>query len=154
MATTISDEARLLLWEDYQRDLAGWSPEMIAEACDRYRRSEERWYPTSGQLLALLRQIAAERAPRVKPVRRLAPPPMTEAEREAVRGQFGALLAKMRVTPGNNIGAKAVNLAVEGYSAGDPLVGYRGRVEAALESIRASLPPIPSAADPMDKPNG
>lgn len=53
-------QARLLL-ADFLSDLAPYSPEEISAACDAYRRSGEKFFPTPGNLLQHIRQ---ERGPR------------------------------------------------------------------------------------------
>ena len=50
-----------VFWAAYLTDLAGWNPRMVAEACSRWRRSPERFFPNPGQLLDLCRKVAAER---------------------------------------------------------------------------------------------
>ena len=45
------DEAReTLRWEDYLEDLKRFSVEEIKGMCDGWRRSDERFFPTPGQL--------------------------------------------------------------------------------------------------------
>jgi len=64
---------------DYLDDLAGRSAWEVAEACKAWRRDgANRFFPTPGQLLALMPR--PEPPPRQQPY---IPPPMTDAAREA-----------------------------------------------------------------------
>lgn len=64
---------------DYLDDLAGRSAWEVAEACKAWRRDgANRFFPTPGQLLALM--LRPEPPPRQQPY---IPPPMTDAAREA-----------------------------------------------------------------------
>ena len=60
----MTPEQERVFWADYLADLGGWDPRMIAEACSRWRRSPERFFPNPGQLLELCRKVAAERPPK------------------------------------------------------------------------------------------
>ena len=55
------DQERLF-WADYLTDLEGYDNVIVGQACERYRRSEDRFFPQTGQLRALCNEILRERA--------------------------------------------------------------------------------------------
>jgi hypothetical protein len=56
------DDAAATAWaEDWLEDTAHLPPFVIEEACAEWRRSDERWMPTPGQLLVKAERILALR---------------------------------------------------------------------------------------------
>lgn len=56
----LSDEERKVLWAQYLDDLTTCPANVVARACERWRRSPARFFPSVGELLEECRQVAAD----------------------------------------------------------------------------------------------
>lgn len=68
---------------DMIRDLASFHPGRVAQACDAWRRSGERFFPTSGQIIKIIGRLRDESVERAKAstAARLPPPRGQEARK-------------------------------------------------------------------------